>query len=306
MKKITIGARGSLLSQTYVEKVKNLIIETSDNINGINISKKIIKTTGDIQNNIKLSEIGGKKLFCKEIEEELLANNIDCAVHALKDMESEEHNDLTIGAFIKRNDPREALLSKKINNFDELKNNLTIGSSSRRRELQLKKIFKNISFVNMRGNIDTRIKKLSNKNLDGIILAAAGVKSLNLQDKISFVFQPQQMLPAVGQVIIAVQCKKKDEQMREILNKINDKETHSCALAERNMLKTIGGNCETAVGGLATRNGEKLNLVAELYSDDGEEFFKCEVSGHNSDAMNIGKIAGEKLLKLAGLKFKKI
>ena len=144
MKKITIGARGSLLSQAYVEKVKNLIIETSDNINGINISKKIIKTTGDIQNNIKLSEIGGKKLFCKEIEEELLANNIDCAVHALKDMESEEHNDLTIGAFIKRNDPREALLSKKINNFDELKNNLTRGSSSRRRELQLKKIFKTL------------------------------------------------------------------------------------------------------------------------------------------------------------------
>ena len=305
MKKITIGARGSDLSQVYVEKVKKLIIKNNETITEKDIIIKAIKTTGDIRKDIKLSEIGGKKLFCKEIEEELLENKIDCAIHALKDMESEEHNDLLIGAFMKRNDPREALLSEKIKSFEGLKSHLVIGSSSKRRELQLKKIYKNISFKNMRGNIDTRIKKLSDKNLDGIILAAAGVKSLDFQKKISLIFEPQQMLPAVGQGVIAVQCRKNDETMKEVLKKINDKQTYLCALAERNMLKTIGGNCETAAGGLALINDGSLNLIAELYSDDGEECFRCEIQGKDTDALKIGKTAGKKLLKLAGSKFKK-
>ena len=305
MKKITVGARGSRLSQAYVEKVKNLIVQTNDDIKDSDILIKAIKTSGDIKSNIKLSEIGGKKLFCKEIEEDLLVNNIDCAVHALKDMESEEHKDLVIAAFIKRNDPREALLSEKIKSLKELKDNLVIGSSSRRRELQIKKNYKNVSFINMRGNVDTRINKLSDQNLDGIILAAAGVKSLNLQNKISFIFEPEQMLPAVGQGIIAVQCRKNDDRMKEILKKINDKETYLCALAERTMLKTIGGNCQTAVGGLASINGNELSLLTELYSDNGDECFSYEIKGEGSNALNIGKIAGEKLLNLAGSKFKK-
>ena len=157
----------------------------------------------------------------------------------------------------------------------------------------------------MRGNIDTRIKKLSDKNLDGIILAAAGVKSLNLQNKISLIFEPQQMLPAVGQGVIAVQCRKNDENMKQTLKKINDKETYLCALAERKMLKTIGGNCETAAGGLASIQNKNLNLIGELYSDKGDECFTFEFSGKDVDALDIGKTVGEKLLNLAGGKFKK-
>ena len=302
MKKIIIGARGSKLSLAYVSKVKNLILKNSQDVD---IQVKTIKTSGDIHKDAKLSEIGGKNLFCKEIEENLLKKNIDIEVHSLKDMESEEHVSLMIGAFIKRNDPRDVLIGNKIKKLSELNNELKIGSSSKRRELQLKKINKNISVVNIRGNIDTRIKKIEEKKLDAIILAAAGVKSLNLENKISLTFETNDMLPAVGQGIIAVQCKKDDKLVIDIIKKINDEETNLCAKAERKMLKTIGGDCETAVGGLAEINNNNLKLKAQLFSDSGNESFSFELTGRDVDADSIGKTVGEKLLNLAGEKFKK-
>ena len=302
MKKIIIGARGSKLSLAYVSKVKRLILESSKDLD---IHIKIIKTSGDIHGDKKLSEIGGKNLFCKEIEENLIKNEIDIAVHSLKDMESIEHKDLTIGAFIKRNDPRDILISNKIKNLKELNQELIIGSSSRRRELQLKKLNKNISVINMRGNIDTRIKKVEENKLDAIILAAAGVKSLNLENKISITFETSEILPAVGQGIIAVQCRKEDKLILDIIKKINDNKTSLCAKAERQMLQTIGGNCETAVGGLAEIRNDNLKLKAQLFSDIGDIHFDYELTGKYTDASNIGKAVGEKLLSLAGEKFKK-
>ena len=302
MKKIIIGARGSKLSLAYVSKVKSLILDSSQNID---IHVKTIKTSGDIHKNIKLSEIGGKNLFCKEIEENLLENKIDIAVHSLKDMESKEHGDLIIGAYIKRNDPRDILVSNKIKKLDELNNKLIIGSSSRRRELQLKKINKDISVVNLRGNIDTRIKKVEEKKLDAIVLAAAGIKSLDLDNKISLIFETNEMLPAVGQGIIAVQCRKKDKLIIDIIKKIDDKETNFCATAERKMLQTIGGDCETAVGGLAEIHNNNLKLRAQLFSDLGDDSFDFELTGRDTDASYIGKTVGEKLLSKAGEKFKK-
>ncbi len=305
MKKITIGARGSKLSLAYVEKVKRLILEKSKNLKEDDFVIKKIKTSGDIHSNTKLSEIGGKNLFCKEIEENLLKNNIDIAVHSLKDMESEQNEALTIAAFVKRNDPRDVLICNKIQNLNELSQGAKIGSSSRRRELQLKKINQNVLVLNIRGNIDTRIKKLEEKKLDAIILAAAGVKSLNLENKIGMVFDENDVLPAVGQGIIAVQCRKDDETIKNIIKKINDTETSFCAIAERKMLQTIGGDCETAVGGLAKIIDNNLILKAQLFSDLGDQSFDYEFSGRDVDALNIGKTVGERLLKLAGEKFKK-
>ena len=302
MKKITIGARGSKLSLAYVSKVKSLIIESTKDID---IHIKTIKTSGDVYKDIKLSEIGGKNLFCKEIEENLAESSIDIAVHSLKDMESVEHEDLMIGAFVKRNDPRDSLVSKKFKNLKELNSNINIGSSSRRRELQLKKINKNISVINLRGNIDTRIQKVEEKKLDAIILAAAGIKSLNLENKISHIFDTNEMLPAVGQGIIAVQCRKSDKLISDIIKKINDKETSLCAKAERKMLQTIGGDCETAVGGLAEIHNNNLKLKAQLFSDFGDESFQYEFIGRDTDSSYIGKTVGERLLSLAGKKFKK-
>ena len=304
MKKITIGARGSLLSQAYVGKVKQLILKNTD-VSDKDIAVKSITTTGDIYNKKKLSEIGGKKLFCKEIEEELLENNIDIAVHSLKDMEADEHQELMIGAYLKRNDPRDVLLSGKIKNLKELNSNLIIGSSSRRRELQLKKINKDVLILNIRGNIDTRIQKLKDQKLDAIVLAAAGIKSLNLENKIGLVFDTNEILPAVGQGIIAVQCRKDDEQIKNIIKKINNTETSLCAIAERTMLQTIGGDCETAIGGLAEITNNNLILKAQLFSDEGDESFDYKFTGRDVDAANIGKTVGEKLLNLAGKKFKR-
>ena len=305
MTKITIGARGSKLSLAYVEKVKELLLQENKELNEENINFKAIKTSGDINQNIRLSEIGGKNLFCKEIEEKLISNDIDIAVHSLKDMESIENDNLVIGAYIKRNDFRDVIISNKIKSIGDLKDKTVIGSSSRRRELQLKKINQNITFINIRGNIDTRIQKLEEGKLDGIMLASAGVKSLKLNNKISVLFEAEEVLPAAGQGIIAVQCKKNDEIIKKFLKNINDSETELCAKAERKMLQVIGGDCETAIGALAVIENNKLKLKAQLFSDSGSNSFEHQISGQDIDAINIGKEVGEKLLSLAGKEFKK-
>ena len=302
MKKIRIGARGSKLSLVYVSKVKNLILQHQKDID---FEVKKIKTSGDIHQNTKISNIGGKNLFCKEIEENLLDKNIDIAIHALKDMESIEHENLTIGAYIERSDPRDILVSNKIKKLVDLNSKVTIGSSSRRRELQLKKINKEINVEDIRGNIDTRIKKFEEKKFDAIILAAAGVKSLNLENKISLIFESEEILPAAGQGIIAVQCRKDDNFILNLITKINDKNTSLCARAERKMLQTIGGNCETAVGGLAEISNNNLKLKAQLFSDSGDESYSYEMTGPEKNASIIGETVGQKLLDLAGEKFKK-
>ena len=304
MTKITIGARSSKLSLAYVAKVKDLLIQKNKELIKNNIEFKAIKTSGDRNPNDKIAEIGGKNLFCKEIEESLLANEIDIAVHSLKDMESIENNKLLIGAYVKRNDTRDVIISKKIKSVTDLKDGVKIGSSSRRRELQLKKINNKIKIINIRGNIDTRINKINENNLDGVILAAAGVKTLNLNDEIGFAFDIEEILPAVGQGIIAVQCRKGDK-IEKFLKKINDVETSLCAKAERNMLQTIGGDCDTAIGGLAKIENHNLKLKAQLFSDSGQESFEYELTGREVDASFIGKSVGEKLLNLAGEKFKK-
>ncbi len=304
MNKITIGSRGSKLSMAYVAKVKELLLRQNDNLKEENIQLKVIKTSGDLILDKKISEIGGKNLFCKEIEESLIKKEIDIAVHSLKDMDSKENKNLLIGAYIKRNDFRDVIISKKIKNISDLKNKVTIGTSSRRRELQLKKINSKISVINIRGNIDTRINKLSKNNLDGIILAAAGVKSLKLDEKIGVILGCDHILPAAGQGIIAVQCRNENK-IINLVKKINDKETNLCAIAERQMLQTIGGDCDTAIGGLAEIKNNNLRLRAQLFSDSGEESFEHEFTGRDVDASFIGKSVGEKLLILAGEKFKK-
>ena len=195
MTKITIGSRGSKLSLAYVAKVKELLLKNNEELSEENVDLKVIKTSGDINSNKDISEIGGKNLFCKEIEESLLNNEIDIAVHSLKDMESIENKKLSIGAYIKRNDFRDVIISEKIKNISDLKDGVKIGSSSRRRELQLKRINQKISVINIRGNIDTRIKKINENNLDGVILAAAGIKTLKLDNKITITFESENILP---------------------------------------------------------------------------------------------------------------
>ena len=299
--KITIGSRGSKLSLAYANKVKKLI-SNLDVTKGKELTIKTIKTAGDLFQNKKISEIGGKNLFCKEIEEKLISKEIDIAVHSLKDMDSAETKGLTIQAFIERNDPRESFVSKKFKKLTELKN-AKIGSSSRRRELQLKLINKNIKVENIRGNVDTRIRKVESGEYDGAVLAIAGLKMLNLQNYAKQIFSTKDFIPTAGQGIIAVQCRENDENIKKILKKLNHYETQICALAERNFLKTLGGDCDTAVGCSAVLNGDKIQLNAHLFSDDGKKDFKIEKYGKANEPELIGKMAGEEILKKSGNNF---
>ena len=304
MKKITIGARGSKLSLAYAARVKKLILESETGLSSGDIEIQSIKTSGDIFHDKKLSEIGGKNLFCKEIEESLITKKIDIAVHSLKDMASVEITPLNIAAYVERNDFRDAFISFKHSNFKELKNSV-LGSSSRRRDLQLKIINKDVLVRNIRGNIDTRIQKLRDGLYDGIILALAGVKTLKLEENVKHIFTTEEMLPAVGQGIIAAQCRKDNINIIKILSKINNEETKQCAIAERSLLKTLGGDCDTAVGGLAIIENNELVLSAQLFSDSGDQDFTYKIKGKREDGVSIGALAGTQLLKKAGNSFKK-
>jgi hydroxymethylbilane synthase len=303
MKKILIGARGSKLSLAYAQKVKNLLIQANKGLE-ILIDIKTISTTGDKKKDVKLSKIGGKNLFCKEIEEKLLNDEITIAVHSLKDMDSNEKEGLEIGSYIKRNDPRDVFLSNNFKKLNECDEKSVIGTSSFRRKAQAQLLNNKLIYQDIRGNIDTRISKLKNKEFDGIILAYAGLISLNLQKEIKQIFTIDEMLPSIGQGIIAVQYKKNNEDIFEILQKINHKDTEFCATAEREMLKIIGGDCATAVGGLATIVENKIFFKCQLFSDDGTKSFFYELEGEKVEAKNIGKEVGTKLLEKAGNKFK--
>jgi len=304
MKKIIIGARGSKLSLAYAAKVKKLILESETGLLSDDIKIQSIKTSGDIFHDKKLSEIGGKNLFCKEIEESLIAKKIDIAVHSLKDMASVEITSLNIAAYVERNDFRDAFISLKLSNLKELKNSV-MGSSSRRRDLQLKIINKDILVKNIRGNIVTRIQKLKDGLYDGIVLALAGIKTLKLEENVKHIFTAEEMLPAVGQGIIAAQCRNDDMNIITLLKKINNEETKQCAIAERSLLKTLGGDCDTAVGGLAIIENNELILSGQLFSDNGDQDFTYKIKGKREDGVSIGVLVGKKLLKKAGNSFKK-
>jgi len=304
-KKFIIGSRGSKLSLAYSKHVKNVLIKSNSQFDENSIEIKTIKTSGDIFENKRISDIGGKGVFCKQIEEELLESKIDLAVHSLKDLPTIMTDGLCVNAVIKRNDPRDAFLSYSNKSFKELKPRSKIGTSSFRRHAQLNLLRNDLEIVNMRGNIDTRIKKLKNKEYDAIVLSLAGIQILNLTNQVKEIFTIEQMLPAIGQGTIALQCKNNDQKTLSILQAINDKETYYCIQAERALLEAIGGDCDTAIGGIAKLSKNEIFLKSELFSNDGKKKFEFQSSGHFRKAKEIGYKVGEELLKRAGSNFTK-
>ena len=304
-KKIIIGARGSKLALIYAEKAKEKILEVSKEFNISSIEIKKIKTDGDLNQTDRLSEIGGKGLFSSKIEKELLENKIDIAVHALKDMPSDETEGLLTNCFLERNDPREVLISKNKIKFKDLNQNSIIGTSSFRREFQLKNKRDDLSYKLIRGNVDTRINKLNQNLYDALILSCAGIRSLNLNEHISEVFSIDEIIPSAGQGVIALQCNKNNHYIKNVLNKINDEITFKCVEAERNVLKVLEGDCETAVGAISEINNENITLQAELYSLDGKERFYCKSSKGIKYAAELGIEIGEKLKKQSKGNYKK-
>ena len=304
-KKIIIGSRGSKLALAYAERAKAKFLNISPSFKIDDVLIKKITTKGDIIQDIRLSEAGGKGLFSKTIEDELVNGKIDIAVHALKDMPSHDTMGLITNCFLERNDPREILISKNNKKIKDLPSNAIVGTSSFRREFQLKKIRQDLNYKLIRGNVDTRIKKLNDSLFDAIILSYAGIQSLNLEDKISQTFSTSEIIPSAGQGVVALQCRDNDKNMIELLEKINHQPTHNCVLAERNVLKILDGDCETAVGAIAKINEENISLEAELFSLDGKERFYHKDSKEIKFAFELGKEVGLILKKESKNSYKK-
>ena len=271
-KKIIIGSRGSKLALLYAQKAKDTIIQNTD-ISEENIFIKEITTKGDQIKDVRLSEYGGKSLFSSNIEKELQDRNIDIAVHALKDLPAIETDGLITDTFLKRNDPKEILISRDKKKLKELNVKSIVGTSSYRREFQIKRIRPDINCKLIRGNVDTRIKKLKEGKYDAIILSLAGIKFLELENEITETFTTKEILPSAGQGIIALQCRKNDDKIISLLKKVNHNETYKRAHAERNVLKVLEGDCETAIGAHSMIDGKNITIEAELFSLDGSKRF---------------------------------
>ena len=302
--KIIIGSRGSKLALIYAQKAKDKIIQNTK-FNDDEVIIKEIKTKGDQVQDVRLSEVGGKGLFSTNIEKELQEKKIDIAVHALKDLPALETDGLRIDTFLERNDPREILISNNKKKLKELKFNSIIGTSSYRREFQIKKIRNDFQCKLIRGNVDTRIKKLNDGLYDAIILSCAGMKSLKIEDKITEIFSTQELIPSAGQGIIALQCRKNDNEIISILDKINHKETSLKAYAERNVLKVLEGDCETAIGVHAIIERDIIILEAELFSLDGLKRFYEKKSSKINNVKELGIEVGELLKKKSNNSYKR-
>ena len=290
-KKIIIGSRGSKLALIYAQQAIDRIVENTE-LNNDDISIKPITTKGDEVQDIRLSELGGKGLFSSNIEKELQFKNIDIAVHALKDMPANETKGLRTETFLERNDPREILITKNKKKLKDLDQKSIVGTSSYRREFQIKKIRQDLNCKLIRGNVDTRIRKLNEGKYDAIILSYAGIKFLSFENEISEIFSPKEIIPSAGQGIIALQCRENDNDIISILNKINHEETHKRAHLERNILKILDGDCETAIGAHSIIEGKKIIVEAELFSIDGKQRFYEKKVGNLNEFKELGKEVG--------------
>ena len=303
-KKITIGSRGSKLALLYAQKAKDTIIRNLD-LSDEDVVIKSITTKGDQLKDARLSEFGGKGLFSNNIEKELQDESIDIAVHALKDLPAIETNGLIIDSFLERNDPKEILISRNRKKLMELDVKAIIGTSSYRREFQIKKIRPDINCKLIRGNVDTRIKKLKEGQYDAIILSCAGIKYLQLENEITEIFATEEIIPSAGQGIIALQCRENDNEIISILKKVNHDETYKRAHAERNILKVLEGDCETAIGAYSIIDGENITVEAELFSLDGSKRFYEKKTEKVEKFREIGKEIGQILKTKSNNSYKK-
>lgn len=285
MKKWNVGTRRSRLALTQtnwvVDHLKELAPEAEFDLHEI-------VTKGDRILDVTLSKVGGKGLFVKEIEQSLYDKETDFAVHSLKDMPAELPEGLVIGAIPKRVDPRDVLLSKDGKTLDELPQGALVGTSSLRRAAQLMAYRPDIQIESLRGNIDTRMRKMEEGNFDGIILAAAGLERVNFEGKISQFLPVEISLPAVGQGALAIECRSDDEETLELLRRLDDQPTRLAVTAERSFLHKLQGGCQVPIGAYATvGEGDLITMTGMVGSPDGKQMFKNTASGHDPVALGI-------------------
>tara|TARA_B110000914_G_scaffold38734_2_gene32067 strand:+ start:215 stop:1150 length:936 start_codon:yes stop_codon:yes gene_type:complete len=296
---IRIGTRGSPLALKQATEVRDQLIE-AHSLKIENFEIVIIKTTGDRIVDRPLSSLGGKGLFTKEIEEALAEKKIDIAVHSMKDMPTKQPDNLVIDCFLKREDPRDAFISNKLEKLSQLDQTTVVGTSSLRRKAQILNLMPSVKVVEFRGNVQTRLKKLDDGVADCTFLAMAGLKRLGLNKLINKPIAIGTMLPAVAQGIIGVERRAEDKSIESLLKKINHKPTMQMANAERTMLKILDGSCETPIAGLAIIDKNKMTLKAEVLRVDGTEKIYYEATDNISNAINLGQEVGEHLKSKIG------
>lgn len=253
-------------------------------------------TEGDKRLATPLNEIGGKGLFVKELEQAILNHQADIAVHSLKDMPAIQPDGLEISTICRREDPRDVLVSNQFKNFADLPQGAMVGTSSLRRSAQLKNLRPDLIFETLRGNVGTRLKKLDEKNFAAIVLAAAGLKRMNLESHISEYFSPEMLLPAVGQGAIAIESRSDDPKMKAYLQTLDDAQTRTCVTAERAMNARLNGGCQVPIAGFAILQNNKLFLRGLVASLDGKKILRAAAHGAPTEAAAIGIQVAEDLL----------
>ena len=283
---LVIGSRGSQLALWQARWVQGRLAGL-----GFESRIEIIKTTGDRVTNVPLSSVGGKGLFTKEIEEALLAREVDLAVHSLKDLPTELPAGLEITAIPEREDARDAMAGRRLG---ELRQGAKVGTSSLRRSAQLRRLRPDLAIESIRGNVDTRLRKLDEGQYAAIVLAAAGLTRLGWSGRIAETLAPEVMCPAVGQGALAVETRIGDD----VCGALDHAETRAAVTAERAVLSALGGGCQTPIGAYARVDGQRLHLMAVVLSSDGAQSVRDEADGPAAEGARVGRELGEKLLRL--------
>lgn len=299
--KIRIGTRKSQLALWQANHIAKKLRE----IHNIDVELVKITTQGDKILDVALAKIGGKGLFVKEIEDALLKREVDIAVHSLKDVPTVLPEGLELIAITEREDPRDAFLSIKYNNLKEMPEGSILGTSSLRRKSQVIKLKQNLEIKDLRGNVDTRIRKLEEGLYDGIILAYAGLKRLGLESKVKYIFSPTEIIPAVCQGFLAIEGRSDDSIIKELIQPLNHRESEIRATAERSFLKIVEGGCQVPLASYCEILENKISITGYISDLEGIRYYKETIIEEITEetikqAVEIGKKLGDKLLNLGG------
>lgn len=296
-KEIKIGTRASLLAVTQSTWVKEQIEKQHP---GTTVELVKITTKGDKILDVPLAKVGGKGLFVKEIEDALLDGRADLAVHSMKDVPTDLPGGLHLAIVTERENPQDAFISKKYTNVLDLPQGATVGTSSLRRKSQLACLRPDLTIEDLRGNLDTRLRKLDEGQYDAIILAAAGLNRLGMSERITSLFDPSQMLPAIGQGALGLELRRDDAELLEGIAFLNHAKTATAVNAERAFLLRLEGGCQVPIGAFATAGEDHVTLTGLIASVDGKEILKEVVSGPAENAAELGTGLAEKLLAMGG------
>jgi hydroxymethylbilane synthase len=297
--KIRIGTRGSRLALAQAYELRARLSAAHD-LTDDDFEITIIKTSGDLIQDRPLSAVGGKGLFTKEIEDALLENGIDLAVHSMKDMPTRLPDGLDITCFLPREDVRDAFISLKVKRLMDLPKGAVLGTSSLRRQAQVKRLRPDLNVIMYRGNVDTRLRRLEEGGADATLLAFAGLKRLGLEERVTALISTDDMLPAVAQGAIGVEIREDDDRMFGMLETLNHTDTATCVAAERAFLAVLDGSCRTPIAGLAELKDGALRFRGSILTPDGRQCYETERQGSPSDAAFLGEDAGRELLSIAG------